>query len=471
MKFTEEETLFLDRSYQIYKGFNEEKLMYEAGESYNKLITADPFHISFTEYTELQKRGQDLQNWIEEQQIMFDEVENSKSLSWFTDILKNNHSPDTLRYQFLINKMRRPSKIMRVDLSSFPFNSHEAQLRWGGVGHIQNIPKVFNAAVPFEKSETDLLRTEMKEVVAKVLHDQATEENECGIYITPTKFADETKNFVSEIEGLYVMMVSDFNEQNFLFTGEDLIHKESGKKVRIVFRRELTLETLARTEFGRKVIDLYLVEALSFEPDLNLINDAKLGMAFAFDSRTKQFFSDESRKLFLKTSLYDDKFESFNSVFRKDFTSLQDFLDRTSQKERSYIYKYGGYDLSMSFGSSHVYRLDRSKNKANEIILETMNQKPGEWIMQEFDSTRYPVRFAIGDYNDRDSMSISESRSCSARFMLFYLLSDSNKYEMVSGLANFVNDYWKARFKDSNTQTGVGSIITPIRVVKNTPLN
>ncbi len=457
---------FVDYSLQLYDKYNQEHLFYKQGDKYNKLITADAFNITPQEYTELENRGPHLWNWLQEQTEMFSEIPKSPSLKWLYDNLRRNHSPKTLEYQFAISQnSNRFTKVMRVDLSSFPFNCHEAQLRWGAIGHMHSMPHVFDQIVPDGDSAPDKLRGNMKDVVLKLISDACASANECVIYLTPQKFVIETEYFAKDIPQIVVMLVSDFNEQNFVFTGEDLVHKATGRIVRLIFRRELTLETLSRTEFGRKVVDLYLLEALNFEPDLNLINDSKLGMAFAFDHRTKSFFSDDSRKLFLKTALYDDRFESFNDVFSKNFKSLDDFLTKTSQHDRKYIYKFGGYDLSMSFGSSHVYRLDRTKNKDYELISQTRDKNEGEWIMQELDETRYPVRYLKGNYEKPESCEIGYSNGCASRFMIFYH-KENGHIRPISGLANFVNDYWKARFKDSDTTQGQGAIISPIRVLK-----
>jgi len=461
----QEETTFLDRAYKLYQGYNEKQLRYQEGETYNKLVTADPFHITPEQYEILVKKGYDLRKWLDEQQLMFDEIKSSRSLRWFKELLYKNHSQTTLKYQFAINsKQKTQTKVMRVDLSSFPFSCHEAQLRWGAVGHIHSIPLVFNDIVPFVSEDKQKLQVSMLDTFKKIIDEACQQQDECAIYLTPNKYIYETLNFTEGISNLVVMLVSDFNEQNFEFTGEDLIHKNTHRKVRIVFRRELTLETLSRTDFGRKVVNLYLLDGLTFEPDLNLINDAKLGMAFAFDKRTRQFFSDSSRDLFLKTCLFDDELESFNGVFNKEYTDFSSYIENTSQTERNLVYKYGGYDLQMSFGSSHVYRLDRTRNKALEIINMTKHLKSGEWILQEFDGTRFPARYAIGDFTNRDSLQIKISPNTAARFMLFYQANKSGTYEPILGLANLVTDHWKARFKTSDLKTGMGSIVTPIRV-------
>lgn len=454
---------FIGRSLEIYKAFNEAELYYQNGQKYNKLVTADPYYITDADYLDLVKRAPHLWTWIDEQTRMFTEIPGSKSLSWIYDILARNHSYKTLSYQLAISKQSaRRTKIMRVDLSSFPFNCHEAQLRWGAIGHISNIIKKFDQIVPLSPGTASLSDKDLAEEIGKLVRSRCVDESECCIYLTPSKFLIESQHFSKDLPQMIVMLVSDFNDQNFTFKRGNLVHTASGKTVRLIFRRELTLETLTRTQFGENVVKLYLQEELDFEPDLNLVNDSKLGMAFAFDPRTKSFFSDNSRNLFLKTCLFDDNLFSFNSVFGTDYTSFDDFVARTSQKQRSYIYKYGGYRLDMSFGSSHVYRLDRSKSKSLQIVNSTKDQSEGEWIIQSLDETRFKTRCLVGNYDVPNSCSIKNFEGSAARFMMFYSIADK-KPQLISGIANFVTDYWKARFKDSDQKLGTGAIITPIR--------
>jgi hypothetical protein len=456
---------FINKSLELYEKYNENRLIYNDFPRYNKLITADPLLLSEAEFAVIKSRGQSLVKWLAETNNIYRVMQHDKGLQWFKDILAQELSPKALDYQFQIaNKFDVRTHIMRADLSSLPFGCHEAQLRWGIVGHAHYINSIFDSTIKLEEGQSNI-NNSLADEIQKVIDHYCVEDNECCIFLSPQKYIQETTHFGKLLNKNIVIKVGDFNESNFVIKSNQLYYRATGQKVRIVFRRELTLETLSETDFGEEVIQSYLAQEVSFEPGLNLINDSKFGMALAFDDRTKHFYSDESREIFLPTSLYDDEFKSFNSVFGTNYSGLGDYLDRTTPSQRKHIYKFGGFNLKMSFGSAEVYRMDRTESTVRKVLAESKAavDTSNSWIMQEFDPHRFNVRYLKGDYEKPETCEIGVSENSSARIMVFYSHWDS-KVDFINISANFVNDHWKARFKSSDQINGKGAVVTSARL-------
>lgn len=459
---------FKEKSIELYKEYERNSLFYTEVKYYNKLVTADPFFVSESDYKAFKENGKAVCDWLIEQNELFLESFFSPSLKWLKQFWEKVLPKDALETQLSLAKLKpRLPEIFRVDLSSLPFGSHEAQLRWGGNGHLHHIPEAFKKLVPIDKDEEEI-NSNLIDAFQNVIDKHCVNDDECCLLMYSYKYKDEMKDFTQYLRNTYLIPTTSISSEYLLVQGNKLIHKESGKTVKLIFRKELNLLTLLSSDMGRQLVDLAMDNEVVFEPNLNLINDMKLGMAFAFDPRTSQFFSDKSRSLFLPTSLYDRNMESFNMVFDKEYASFEDFITSTSQKERDYVFKYGGPNLPLSHGSSNVFRIDRSRNVSRKVINESIAKirDEREWIIQKFDNARFDIRFLKGNYTKPETCTAEIAYNCPARIMLIYKTETNGEVNLVNGLANFVNDYWKARFKNSSSEEGKGAIITTIRVRK-----
>ncbi|MBD3363452.1 hypothetical protein GF362_07090 [Candidatus Dojkabacteria bacterium] len=457
--------IFIKKSIELYKELNKNQIYYNSHHYYNKLITADPLYISPDTYKVLLSKGKDIWKWIDEQHVFLREAFTSNNLNWFKQLLSKIF--DKKSYDYLKKIAERPlkiSQILRADLSSFPFNCHEAQLRWGIAGHLHFIDSLFNKVIPTTKN-SKIINQDLAVTIQEIVHQYCKQDNEICIFLTSKKYFFETKSFVDLIKRTEMVLVKDFFNNALEIKNNELIHKQSGKKVKLIFRRQLTLETLAKHTLGQKIIELYLDGKIKFEPDLNLITDNKLGMPIVFDARSRDYFSNSSRELFLKTAFFSKDFSSFNSVFQTKYDNFKDFLEKTTASQRKYVFKYGGSKLSMCYGGGEVYRFDRSA-KLTKRIVEAGLQKSkadNEWIIQEMDSNRFEFRYLEGDYDNPNTCHIEKATNLPARIMIMYSNIDG-KINLTHCLANFVTDHWKARLKNSNSKKGKGAIVTSIRV-------
>ncbi len=462
---------FVSTALELYRAYNQHNLLYNGGETYDKLVTAEPLHITPPQLEEIKRKTTHVWQWLEEQRLFLIEADKNPELAWFKNLYQESLAGKTYEYQQLINKnITQHSEIIRVDLSSLPFGCHEAQLRWGIAGHMHFITKLFDQIVPFADNEIPINKN-FAESIQKTIDSYVTNDDECAIFITTKKYLKESDKLVDELTNVYTSTPDTFNSSEFVIRGGKLIHHRSGKTVKVVFRRELTLETLLKSNFGENIVHLYLDGAVSFEPSLNLINDSKLGMALAFDERAEPYFSDESRSLFLPTSFYDSHMLSFNSVFNYEFDSMDDMLAGLSARNRKFVFKYGGSDLIKSFGAGSVYRLDRATKLTKRIINkeEAYSRNINEWIIQEMDPTKFKIKFLQGNYDDPTTCSVGTSENAAARIMIMAQKNrnkDLQTAEITSIIGNFVTDHWKARFKTSNTITGQGAVVTAARLVQ-----
>jgi len=449
---------FIEQSLEIFKKFNSNKLFYQDLPSYDQLVTADAFKISADDFEIIRKNGPLLQNWVKEQKHLFREMFKSKKLAWLKEKLIDDTSKETLSYyEKLLDQPDKYTQILRADLSSLPYGCHEPQFRWAGFPYILLIPQIYEEVVNSSKSPN----RDISFFIQKTIDEFCREKNESAIYLSPQKYMRANYNTIKILRRTLLISVPTLNEKNFAIKKGKLVHKETGLTIKLIFRHQISLATLIETTFGRKLIELYLDNNLHFEPDLDILNDLKLGMALVSDERTRSFFSDDSRRLFLKTAIAEKNMHSFNSVFNTQFNNYSDFIEKTTRSTRRYVYKYGGMDMHMSHGAREVYRLDDSENHCRRIL----NKNSRLWIIQQMDSTRYKFRFLKGDYTQKNTCEIVEDSNFSARFEVFYYL-DGDSVEPITLIANLVNNHWKSRFKTSNQIDGEGSVVTPICIRK-----
>lgn len=456
---------FIEESLKLYEEYNKYKLFYKELDRFDLLVTADPFTITQKQFDTIEENGTHLLNWLREQKNLLKEAYTSKSLHWLKEYLEKDASDFTVKTQESILK-KKPiySSIMRADLSSLPYGCHESQLRWGGLPHIHYVGTLFNKVIRNNDSVSP--NKNIFDYFKRILSRHCSGKNEFGLYLSPDKYLQGNKKIQRDVidsdkklQKMKIVLVEDFNEKNYTIKNSRLVEKSTNNVISLIFRKQISLETLGKTAFGREITKLYLDGALRFEPDLDIVNDMKIGMALAFDKRTRNFFSDQSRSLFLKTALADKQLLSFNSVFNTNYKNIEDFISRTTKSKRRFIYKYAGMEMFMSFGGSYVFRLDDSENHVRQIL----SQNGRAWILQELDRQRFTLRYLKGNYDKPETCRIATSDKFKARIELFYYVEDE-KVELISTLANFVNDHWKARLKSSDQKEGTGALMTPLHI-------
>lgn len=435
----------------MFKFLNERQVFYKDSSHYDKLISPTPFVISNENKIELQNLGREMLNFNLAFNNFFGESVNS-GIDWLLSRIKEDISPTAFAFQKEI--LKKPlvlPEVFRIDLSSIPFGCHETQFRWGAFGEINELTKAFNRSLPYEAGNFNL------ELVPQVFNDKSLN----NLYVESQKYHKGTRVSFMAQDNVILITPEEFNEKNFNIEAAGLIHLATGKRIDRVFRREITLDTLSSTKFGLDVIEkLYLPGIITFEPDLNIIYDTKLGMVLPFHPDSRSYFNDAARRFILPTAFFTEDFKNFNQVFGTDYNGLEDYLNSTSQGMRNYVYKFGGIDLSLSFGGGAVYRT-RGRRQTSQIIHDTRTRYSSNWIIQKEDRERYMVDYGYGDYSDPSSIEIAQ-QEMPARFMLFYKRSETGP-QLFNGIGNFTNDNWKVRLKTSNHTLGKGTVVKQLR--------
>ncbi len=456
---------FIAKSLELYKEFNQYKLFYNSGDRYDKLISADPMLISSSDFQEISNNGTAIHNWFAQQRSFYTQIDSHKEFEWLKKVLVNDLTEKVFKKQIEISKnIDARTRIVRADLSSFPFGCHEIQSRWAGLGYIHFLPQIFNRLIPARENEilmNEGLINSFKSITGDFIKDF---DNEIIVFITPVKYVIESKFFLKDLPGFVLITPSEFTGENFEISKEGLIHISTGKLVKLVFRRELSLKELVGNPFGDKVVELYLSKKINFEPELNLMYDLKVGMFLPYDNRTSEYFTDDVRSLFLETALFDESLTSFNNVFKKVYRNIPDFVDSTTKSKRGYVFKYGGSKLIKSFGGRSVFRFD--KNNVARLVEEKY-MKDEAWILQKLDKTKFKHRILIGNYDNPQECKPFTS-NFTARIKILYTL-DSDSYKVIDQSANLVNNHWKSRSKTSDQVNGLGSVTTPVRIDESLP--
>lgn len=449
---------------KLFKGFNQNNLLYEDGKFYDKLISPDYFSITQQEYDLILKRGQQLLEWHETTAKVIKIALTSNTHPRIKQVFTSSLSSKAIEYQTEISRMPyKPLTIARMDTTNTALRLHEAQFRWGAPGHYYFINKIFDELSPKNKDfapfESDLVSTVQTYVDAHVLD----KDNECILFIAANKYILETSQFCSKLSNVITCTNSDLNSAHFSIDKKGLVHKASKKHVKAIVRREMSLYSLSDHDFGCQLIELFINQKLDFEPGLSMINDNKVGIPLVFDNETKHYYDSSLDGLYLPTAFYEPSFTSFNHVFNTNYTSLNDFLSKTSARSRKYVFKYSGNILSKSFGGGEVYRWTTTKNKITKLANKN-SLNPNEWIMQKLDDNKSAARYGIGDYSNPSKIELTETSSASTRLTFVIHRTSDNKIKRVLGMAALVTDEWKSRYKTSNQVTGEGSIIMPIKV-------
>lgn len=156
--------------------------------------------------------------------------------------------------------------------------------------------------------------------------------------------------------------------------------------------------------------------------------DQKATLALPFWSKTRKYFKEDIRNLFVYTTpLLPEGIElpDGSRMTIEEFSTLP-------RSERSYYLKYAGSDGSRSFGGKAVFRLSNMNKedclaKLQECISEYTNR--GIWVLQEEKSHDDEVT-----YISRDGTIMTQKLR--AKFNCFY-----GPFEFIGGLAMHRNHY------------------------------
>jgi len=169
--------------------------------------------------------------------------------------------------------------------------------------------------------------------------------------------------------------------------------KEVPKPQDVKFVRRPPLEDLISYQGAGDLIEAHFRGDLTIEPDLSLLYDQKIAVAFPFDPRLKDEYTDEIRALFPETYLIQD---GITPCFDGRQFSWQDIIS-LSRKQRQFIVKFAGAKKGMRAGGKAVYNLsDCNLNEAEQIITQALadwRERRKPWLIQRRAKKKFAVTF------------------------------------------------------------------------------
>lgn len=159
--------------------------------------------------------------------------------------------------------------------------------------------------------------------------------------------------------------------------------------------------------------------------------DQKATLVLPFWSKTRKFFNDELRNLFVFSSpIIDETLELENGL-----CSIEEFSKRP-QSLRCYYLKYAGSDVSINWGSKAVTRLSNiGSEKCSSILKKCIDDgKKGKiWLLQKEHNEKKEVAFWNRN-NEQEKDLFNEKTSCFyGPFGLLGIVTSYRKHYKVHG--------------------------------------
>ena len=149
-----------------------------------------------------------------------------------------------------------------------------------------------------------------------------------------------------------------------------------------------------------------------FDLPPSVLFDVKLIMAWPFWEKTREAYTDETRRLFPYTTLIEP-----NGIELEDGNRLtiEQFCSRPKQL-RDYYVKYAGTDINVNWGSQSVFS---AKTFSGKKLKELM-----EHVLSDWELGRYWILQASGQTKEHVSVLMRDGqvidRECNAKFCGFY---------------------------------------------------
>lgn len=172
----------------------------------------------------------------------------------------------------------------------------------------------------------------------------------------------------------------------------------------------------------------------------HILFDQKATLVLPFWSLTRQYFSDEIRKLFaFSTPLLPNGIElNDGSVITiEDFSNL-------SNRRRAFYLKYAGMDVSKNWGSKSVFRLSNYTGTECLILLKSCleNFAKGQiWLLQEEVKHEDNVSFINRDNSISSDTFHSKFSAFYGPYSLIGILATHRKFYKVHGQYDTVENY------------------------------
>lgn len=209
--------------------------------------------------------------------------------------------------------------------------------------------------------------------------------------------------------------------------------------IRFILRRAFNLHSIVMIKNYQTLLTAYLDNRVGIFPELNLLEDSKLGLACMSLNFIKQDFPEHLHNLYPTAGLVPMRMDE--PFFYGDKLLTLNQIIEMCQSQRKFVLKYAGDDLAYGcFGGRAVYRLFKmSANQVRKLFELAISQtRMGHpWMLQELDLTYYE-----SEYLDKTSNNLAFHNRLHARNMLFYNKVADGDVQLIAGMLN-LRSMWK----------------------------
>ena len=360
------------KAQEIKKFFDELRIGYGGSSDCRCVVGPEPFFVSQSDHDRLVAQGKLFQQWFAITHQLCLRAYRDPSFHWFAEIIEGDANADAVavhRRAYTDDIVTLPV-LARADMVDLGVTV-EVQVPGSGWGYMTAIYSTVNGDSVFPGPFRGMGEA-IKTVTGSIQSPSAY-----ILYNDP--FSREVEYFCNSCqkEGIRLKMY----------------FKEVPKPQEVKFVRRPPLEDLVSYQGASELIEAHFRGDLAIEPDLSLLYDQKIAVAFPFDPRLKNEYTDEIRALFPETYLITDE---VNPCFDGRKFSWQDIIG-LSRTQRQFIVKFAGAKKGMRAGGKAVYNLsDCNLMQAEQIIAQALSDwrdRRMPWLIQRRVKKKFDVTF------------------------------------------------------------------------------
>lgn len=362
----------VSKAQAIKKFFDELRIGYNGSSDCRCVVGPEPFFISRSIHDQLINQGKLLKEWFSVTHNLCVRSYQDPNFRWLADVVEGNINSEVVavhRRAYTENAVRLPT-LARADMSDIGVTV-EMQVPGSGWGYMTALYSTVNGNSAYlgpNRGMGEAIRSitgSSQSLSAYILYNQ------------PLFW--EVDYFCSRCQDIGIPLTLYFQK----------VPKPGDAR----FVRRPPLEDLISYEGSSELIDASFRGEVDIEPSLSLLYDQKISIAFPFDPRIRDEYSDDIRNLFPETFLIQ---EEITPCFEGVSISWDGIIS-LSRKKRQFIVKFGGAKKELRAGGKAVYNLaDCNSEEAKQIIHRALNDwkvyhKP--WLIQRRIKKKFDVSF------------------------------------------------------------------------------
>lgn len=437
-------------------------------------VTYPPPMLSKAEIQDLHKCGQDIYDASHYLNLSYLKSINRPnfSVSPFSLYFEQRILPSLIPLMRDIAKYRPPTPFYRIDMTR-PMFFVENQTRIAGLGLTIGVQKSFEQDFNPNYPNISQIGTSGALVNMLAQHILQIKTNGVVLIITSSEYLQSDKILAHELScnfGFIVVLLT--LDQLYVLDGNCIdmdrlpanqMIRPQGEgtpsgwyPIRFILRRAFNLHTIVMIKNYEVLMKAYLDNHIGIFPEMNLLEDSKLGLACMSLHATKNDFPSHLHNLYPKAGLFPRSMDE--PFYYGDALLTLNQIVAMPQRQRKFVLKYAGDDLSYGcFGGRAVYRLFRiSANQVRHLFNMALEQthRGHPWMLQEADMTYYE-----SEYLDKTTNKLAFHNRLYARNMIFYNKDAQGDVQLIAGMIN-LRTMWKVSGADD-------AIIAPLYTAPN----